>query len=337
MNRRYRPSAGTLLGPVLRSVSRSFYLSVRLLPGQLREPVGLAYLLARATDTVADTTEVPPGLRHKTLLALASAIQSGAPGTILSDLQQSFAPLQTDQAERRLIGVLSQCFACLDRIDPVDRRHIRVVLDKITRAQMKDVEWFGEHGELNALPTVADLDQYTYLIAGSVGEFWTEICLHHLRRFADRPAEEMQSLGREYGKGLQLINILRDAGSDLRNGRCYLPEEELKAEGIVPGKLLVEAARLHPILNRWRQKAENGIAAGMEYVLAIRPARVRVATALPALIGARTLALLRQAGPKVLEQRIKVPRKEVYSIIASSMIALGARKQLDAMFRKLSR
>ncbi len=33
--------------------------------------------------------------------------------------------------------------------------------------------------------------------------------------------------GKRYGKGLQLINILRDAGSDLRAGRCYFPNEEL--------------------------------------------------------------------------------------------------------------
>jgi phytoene/squalene synthetase len=37
------------------SVSRSFYLTIRFLPRPLREPVGLAYLLARATDTIADT------------------------------------------------------------------------------------------------------------------------------------------------------------------------------------------------------------------------------------------------------------------------------------------
>eukprot|EP01034_Spumella_vulgaris_P003029 gene3029-3914_t len=37
---------------LLRGVSRSFYVSIRLLPGPLREPVAAAYLLARATDTI---------------------------------------------------------------------------------------------------------------------------------------------------------------------------------------------------------------------------------------------------------------------------------------------
>ena len=44
---------------LLEKVSRSFGLSVRLLPPTLQDPVGLAYLLARSTDTVADATAVP--------------------------------------------------------------------------------------------------------------------------------------------------------------------------------------------------------------------------------------------------------------------------------------
>src|SRR5881397_4229792 len=46
---------GDLLGNLLRQVSRSFYLSLAVLPGPLREPIGLAYLLARAADTITDT------------------------------------------------------------------------------------------------------------------------------------------------------------------------------------------------------------------------------------------------------------------------------------------
>src|SRR5437667_11202004 len=51
-------SAGHLENMILRSVSRSFYLSIRFLPAQLRQPIALAYLLARATDTIADTTGI---------------------------------------------------------------------------------------------------------------------------------------------------------------------------------------------------------------------------------------------------------------------------------------
>ncbi len=48
---------------ILRGVSRSFDLSIRLLPSALQSPVAIGYLLARATDTVADTTALPLGER----------------------------------------------------------------------------------------------------------------------------------------------------------------------------------------------------------------------------------------------------------------------------------
>ena len=56
-----------LLKDLLRSVSRSFYLTLRVLPKSIRPQIGLAYLLARATDTIADTDAVPINRRMETL------------------------------------------------------------------------------------------------------------------------------------------------------------------------------------------------------------------------------------------------------------------------------
>jgi len=70
----------------------------------------------------------------------------------------------------------------------------------------------------------------------------------------------------------------------------------------------------------------------MQYSRAIRNRRVRAATVLPALIGARTLALLRKAGPSALNQTIKVPRQEVRSMVASLAIHLASHKQIDTIF-----
>ena len=95
-----------LRGPILRSVSRSFYLSLRILPGPLRDPLSLAYLLARATDTIADTPEPPAELRIEALQNLAWAIQGTAPREAAASIRDSFAPLQSNEAERALIDAL---------------------------------------------------------------------------------------------------------------------------------------------------------------------------------------------------------------------------------------
>src|SRR5437899_7975943 len=94
---------------LLRSVSRSFYLSIRFLPAQLREPVALAYLLARATDSVADTAGISGRVRIETLKLLSDGIQGKASRDVVIDLISSFVPLQESKSERELLKSLPDC------------------------------------------------------------------------------------------------------------------------------------------------------------------------------------------------------------------------------------
>ena len=324
-----------LRGRVLRSVSRSFYLSLRILPAALRDPLSLAYLLARATDTIADTSEPPVALRTEALARLAAAIQGAAGSETAAELRESFAALQKDEAERALIEQLPALLGWLDELEAGDREEVRNVLEKINQGQRLDLERFSGNAEIRALPTAAERDEYTYLVAGCVGEFWTRLCFAHVKKFTERSEAEMRELGRQYGQGLQLINILRDAGDDLRNGRCYFPVDELQEAGLSPGEVLRDPERAEAVFAKWREKAKHGLEAGIAYAVAIRNRRVRFATVLPALIGARTLALLREAGARALTQRVKVPRSEVRGMITSSVLA--SPRSLRRYFERASR
>ncbi len=133
MNDRSSASTRRLQTAILRSVSRSFYLSIRFLPAQLREPVALAYLLARTTDTVADTPRISGTLRVETLQTLSKAIQGKASQSVAVDLVASFAPLQQHAAERTLIESLPDCLEWLDHLETADRNEIRTLLEKKTR------------------------------------------------------------------------------------------------------------------------------------------------------------------------------------------------------------
>src|ERR1700738_3822734 len=216
-------STSALRGTILRQVSRSFYPSIFVLPKRLRDPVSLGYLLARASDTVADTTQIPIELRIEKIKLLARGIQGEAVGDAIVDLGASISPLQKNLSERALIESLQSCLDWLDRSEVLDREGVRAVLELINRGQILDLERFPDPKQIIALETAAELDEYTYLVAGSAGEFWTRLCFRHLRKFSPRGETDMLKLGKRYGMGLQLINILRDAGADLRGGRCYFP------------------------------------------------------------------------------------------------------------------
>jgi farnesyl-diphosphate farnesyltransferase len=317
---------------ILRSVSRSFYLSIRFLPVRLREPIALAYLLARTTDTVADTAQISTSVRMETLKLLSNGIQGTASREVVTEFVASFVSLQENESERQLLTSLRDCLARLEGMEHADRNDIRVVLEKITRGQMLDLKRFDNPQEVGALITTADLEEYTYLVAGCVGEFWTRLCFRHVRQFATRSEDEMLAMGKRYGMALQLINVLRDAGSDLRAGRCYFPEHELSTVDLTPSQTLSEPERFQPIYRKWLENAKGGLVSGMEYSRAINNRRVRAATVLPALIGARTLALLEAAGPAALQRTVKIPRREVRVMILSLALTMVSRRKMDAIF-----
>ena len=319
---------------ILRSVSRSFYLSIRFLPAQLGGPIALAYLLARTTDTVADTTRIPGSVRMEALKMLSDGIQCKASREVVINQVASFVPLQENAVERTLLNSLPDCLEWLEQTGEADRDDIRAALERITHGQMLDLHRFGDPAEVRALQTAADLDEYTYLVAGCVGEFWTRLCFRHLRDFTSLIPDEMLALGRRYGMALQLINVLRDAGNDLRAGRCYFPEHELGSVGMTADQILSESDRFQPIYQRWMGKAQDGLKCGIQYSCAIRNRRVRAATVLPALIGARTLARIHQAGTSALHGTVKVPRGEVRAMVMSLAVTLASRAKIEAIFNR---
>ena len=317
---------------LLKPVSRSFYMSIRLLPKALREPVAVAYLLARTSDTIADGSAVDVEKRIELLDRFARSIagKEEAMGDDLAQLRGS--PGKTD-GENALLGSADKILQSLQNLSPEDQRDIRELLTIITRGQREDLtRW---HGQLTALANAEELRKYTYLVAGCVGEFWTRVCFRKVQSFTARMEADMLELGRKYGRGLQLVNILRDAGSDLRAGRCYFPEEELRVANLSPDDLLNAPAEFLPIYQRWIAEARAGLDAGLEYSIAINPPRVRVATVLPSMIGLRTLSLIEESGLEALRTRVKVPRSEVRGVIASTTITLASQSRLRKARAKL--
>lgn len=306
---------------ILKSVSRSFYLTIQFLPRALREPVSLAYLLARATDTIADTAAIPVSQRLTTLQRFARVIAGEENFDMVAEPLREFAVQQNDPGEHRLIEHQRECVDRLAKMEVADQEDIREVLKTIVRGQTLDLERFADSTQITSLRTAAELDEYTYLVAGCVGRFWTDLGRRRFAPFATQSPHEMTELAISYGKGLQLINVLRDREADLANGRDYLPAEELAA------------APAAEVFRRWLGKAENDLLAGIDYCAALTNWRVRYATALPALIGARTIALLRAAGPG--RGKVKVPRLEVRRILLSGALASLSPRALRALFERL--
>lgn len=321
-------------GPLLASVSRSFYLSIRLLPRRLRDPVGLAYLLARASDTIADSPTAPEDVRRRHLAAFGKMIRIGRPDG-LPELQHDIT--SQHPGETVLLCNLDRCLQWLGVVENKDRGEIVDVLQKIIRGQTLDLERFGGNEPIIALQTAEELDEYTYLVAGCVGEFWTRLCLNHLPNCSALGLAELRRLGAEYGKGLQLVNILRDFPQDLREGRCYLPEGELRAAGTSPMPLIDQPSKAQAVFDRWRARAGAQLENGFQYIAALRSARMRAACFLPWYLGLRTLRLLGKPDALKQTKKIKVSRTTVRLAFALAIASAFSDRVLDWVYRRAMR
>ncbi len=302
---------------LLRSVSRSFYLSMRFLPAPMRSPVSLAYLLARLSDTIADTPGLPADERLQ-MLADFSAI--------LSDHKARFsvhpsdrANLLTKPSERTLMLRTEELLVEFRRLSEPIRQLTEGTIQTILEGQRWDLRAFSE----NPVPcsTADDLSLYTYRVAGCVGEFWTKAAFATMgpRFTAPDNLETMLEEGRKLGQALQLVNILRDLHEDLPSGRCYLPANELRSEGWT-GVELPESSELAPVFYSWMEICRGLLDESAPYSGRIRDFRIRFCTRLPHRLARKTLDQLEQAGiERVMRERIAIPRSSVWTAIAWSL------------------
>ncbi len=324
-----QPVERYLLYDVLKQVSRSFYLTLAVLPGCVAKQVGLAYLFARAADTIADAGRLDRTTRATLLRQLKlQFVQESCNWEEIKAIQAMTAPQQEHPGERTLLEHLDCCFHVYERLASEDRAEICHVLPILISGMEMDLDRFPGESEtdLVALSSLEDLDEYTYRIAGCVGEFWTNIIYAHLPRIGrtwDREAKIRTGI--RFGKGLQLTNILKDLSTDLRRGRCYIPLELLEPAGLEPRDLLDTRTMdgFSPVLHRLVQTALTHLDQGWLYATSIprRDVRLRLACMWPILIALKTLHLLTTCD-NLLDpaRKLKISRLEVYRIIATSTL-----------------
>ena len=192
-----------------RAHSRTFSLAARLLPRPVRMPVATLYLFCRAVDTIADERVLEVG-----------------PAQALADVRKLEANLEATLAGRpppeRMWRRLADVHARFG-LQPEP-------LYELTRGATWDLEGRGIRDR-------RDLIDYSNLVGGSVGAMM-------LPFLAKRPEDGMalEAPARSLGIAMQITNILRDVGEDVRQlGRVYLPETALSAHGLSRADLTADA------------------------------------------------------------------------------------------------
>ncbi|HEX9101426.1 MAG TPA: squalene/phytoene synthase family protein [Polyangia bacterium] len=338
------------LDEILSKVSRSFYLSLAILPRAMRSQLSAAYLVARAADTIADTRLVQAERRIELLDGMRKALHD--PARIASYVRDVGAELRAPDAaapyddksaaERLLLTRLGDCMRRLGDFDAADRDRARKVLDTLITGMERDLGRFSDGGALVALETLADLDEYTYMAAGCVGEYWTVMTAAHVPSVRRLARPDFVARGVRLGKALQLVNVIRDAAADLAQGRCYVPRELLSRYDLRPEDLRDPSLRrrARPALDELGRLALGHIDAAFPYVMTIprREPRLRLAALWPLWIGLGTLEkLAASADPLDPANAVKISRGEVYRILVESSMAVGVDRALTSLHERRRR
>lgn len=339
------PAEKVLLQHILKNVSRSFYLSLRVLPGPVRKQVSLAYLFCRVADTIADTSIFPRCQRLQILCLFRQQFLLDTPSLDdLNQLQAALLPQQTQQEAYQLFYHLPACFHLFMSLSAIDRQLVRELVLTLTHGMEMDLQYFpGETtSTVQSFPDLAILDLYTYYVAGVVGEFWTKIHKGYMQGWQPHTFQNLCALGIRFGQGLQMTNILKDIGKDLSIGRCYLPGEQLAQLEIGPEELTNPATlqRLRPLIIQLTWHTLEHLDQACQYVLQLpRTAlRLRLSCMWPLLFAIQTLEIICRSEVLLYpEARVKISRGVVYRTMFRSLWCLIAPNMLATYYACLRR
>jgi farnesyl-diphosphate farnesyltransferase len=297
----------------LAGVSRTYAILIPMLPRNLAEPVGLAYLLMRIVDTLEDAPELSPEQR-RALFGELQAVLAAPELAVSGDLAR---PIGETGSERALMQDIPEVLARIRRLAPAYRAPLEACALKMIGGVCRLMNRSAERGRpYPSIRDAAELRQYCYYVAGVVGEMLCAMMAHYL----GRPAlMGLSAVAVELGIGLQLVNILKDALKDAEQGRRYLP----MADGHVSPAEIYRAVLA---------EARQCLARGTEFVLALpaQAAGLRSFCGLPIAWGALTLARAERDA-----RQAKISRGVIQASIARFKRLAGNDQALRRWFRLL--
>jgi farnesyl-diphosphate farnesyltransferase len=318
----------TPLYQMLRDVSRTFALSIEQLPRGPRDALTLGYLLLRVSDGIEDYPALAASRKAELLRAWERVLSGALPAGHIIEAAQGLDP------ENPEVQVALQSDVLL-RHTHAQPEAVRAALLHYVRETTLGMARWQEQGPI--LRTEAELDDYMHQVAGLVGYLITEVFAVFSPAVRAR-RERLMPLAREFGLGLQTVNIIRGFRTDFERGWVFVPREYYEPLGLSTAELFDPRNQKQAIdvLGRLAAKADRHLWYGMQYVTLLprRCHRLRLMCVWPLLFAARTLAVSRD-NLAALESEAKIGRNEVRKIMRDSALFGWSNRWLRSYYDKL--
>ncbi len=286
------------LDDLLEKTSRTFALSIPLLPEPARLEVQVAYLLFRIADTFEDGALWPPDQRIRALADFERVLARPVEASPVAGEWTANPPI-SHEGYIELLAATPEVLGALWSLPEDARATMTRHLVRTARGMAGFVARTGESDQLR-LRDLRDLRRYCYVVAGIVGEMLTDLFLLNSASLVSA-ASYLRRRAPLFGEGLQLVNILKDSSFDQTEGRSYLHGAE-------------DRSQVFALARRDLDRAS-------EYVGALQrhgePRGVVAFCALPVLLARASLERVERLGPGS-----KITRPEVQALVSQMNDAL---------------
>lgn len=192
----------------LKQTSRTFYIPIARLPEQLQDAVASAYLCMRAIDEIEDTPDLDNQTKALLLRSISLRLQE------ITDLDSYFR-ISADLEQYS--AVLPEVSMCIGEWASLAPETIAPRICDATAAMADRMAYWAEQNW--TIATEADLDRYTFSVAGAVGLLLSDLWSWYDGTITDRT----QAIA--FGRGLQAVNIVRNQKEDIQRGVSFIPDD----------------------------------------------------------------------------------------------------------------
>ena len=203
---------------ILSSVSRTFALTIPLLPATIEKVVGNTYLLCRIVDTIEDAAELNPQTKQKLSQFFLDAVLGKMPVEFFVEPCLKALNDYGNQDELDLITNTPTVLRILHTCSQDDR----AAVGRCVSIMSEGMSYFHGKQTQAGLQNLQEFEKYCYVVAGVVGELLTTIFSNHSAEFA-KSIKGHEELAIAFGQALQMTNILKDSPEDRARGVSWKP------------------------------------------------------------------------------------------------------------------
>lgn len=314
---------------LLRTASRTFAIGIERLPGTLCEATTIAYLLLRVSDYLEDNEEMETDQKVELLNLWVNVLRQEAD---ITSLTRQFSNADTTNPDaivaQHTEEILQQLRALPYAVQEIIVRHV-----------IHSTQGMARWTKIG--PNVADekeMDDYMFEVAGRVGYLITQLFAWYSFTIR-RKEQEIMPLAREFGLGLQTVNVIRGLREDFERGWVYVPKKFLSEMGLTKEQLFDadNRERALQVLDMLTDKAERHLREALKYVKSLPwwQHGIRLGCIFPLMFAIRTLAVCRR-NAQVFESEAKITRDDVKKIVMDSTLWGWSNVWLDKYYQELS-